>query len=274
MSTPLSTTLDDFLTAKLVGTPASARPLRPAVFVDLDGTLIEPLPADLADPTPVRFIPGAGEALARLRAAGLAVVIVTNQSGIARGYFSRAQFARLQDVLERQLQDEFGAEIDDVAVCPHSPDARGRPACLCRKPAPGMLTRAARAHGLDLHRSWMIGDTLDDVEAGHRAGARSVLLDTGGETEWRLSPLREPDGRFTDWEALVDQLLASIDPLPARPVTALASAQAPVLTVATAASRLIDASDEARASVSSSSTLFAAFRPRPAALRSSVPSPL
>jgi HAD-hyrolase-like len=72
----------------------------------------------------------------------------------------------------------------------------------------------------------MIGDTLDDVEAGHRAGARSVLLDSGGETEWRLSPLREPDGRFNAWEPLVDQLLAAVSPLPSPdPLRAASPAQ-------------------------------------------------
>ncbi|OWQ48029.1 hypothetical protein CDL60_05415 [Roseateles noduli] len=181
--------------------------LRPAVFVDKDGTLVEPDDAAIHDPSRLRLIPGAGEALARLSAAGLALVLVTNESGIARGAFTRVQFARLQGALLRRLKDEFGVVLDDVAVCPHGPDAQGRPACLCRKPAPGMLTRAARAHGLDLSRSWMVGDLLDDVEAGHRAGATGLLLDTGGETAWRRSPLREPAGVFSDWPSLADHLL-------------------------------------------------------------------
>lgn len=186
---------------------ASRARLRPAVFLDKDGTLVEPDDAAVADPNRLRLVPGAGEALARLGAAGLALVLVTNESGIARGAFTRAQFARLQGALLRRLQEEFGVTLTDVAVCPHAPDAQGRPACLCRKPAPGMLTRAARAHGLDLARSWMVGDLLDDVEAGHRAGAAGLLLDTGGETAWRRSPLREPDGVFSDWPSLTDHLL-------------------------------------------------------------------
>ncbi len=190
-------------------TGSPARPLRPCLFLDKDGTLIENVPYNV-DPSQLRFMPGAGEALARLREAGLSLVIVTNQAGIAKGLFTRAQFARLQEVLLRRLKDEFGVVIDDVAVCPHSPDAKGRPACLCRKPAPGMLIRAARAHHLDLARSWMVGDTLDDVEAGHRAGARGLLFDSGGETEWRRSPLREPSGTFTSWPALAEHLLAAM----------------------------------------------------------------
>jgi len=188
------------------GRPARAR-LRPAVFLDKDGTLTVPDDAVITDPARLRLMPGAGEALARLQAAGLALVLVTNESGIARGAFTRVQFAGLQAALLRRLKDEFGVTLDDVAVCPHAPDAQGRPACLCRKPAPGMLTRAARAHGLDLARSAMVGDLLDDVEAGHRAGASGLLLDTGGETTWRRSPLREPDAVFSDWPSLCDHLL-------------------------------------------------------------------
>ncbi len=186
--------------------PVARAPQRPCLFIDKDGTLVENVPGGHVDPLLLRFLPGAGEALARLQSAGLALVIVTNQSGLARGRFTRAEFARLQQVLLQRLQEEFGVHIDGVEVCPHGPDSEGRPACLCRKPAPGMLIRAAHRHGLDLKRSWMVGDTLDDVEAGHRAGAGGLLLDTGGETAWRRSPLREPDARFFDWPALATYL--------------------------------------------------------------------
>lgn len=226
--------------------PMCAR-LRPAVFLDKDGTLTVPDDSAVADPSRLRLMPGAGEALARLSGAGLALVLVTNESGISRGAFTRAQFARLQGELLRRLKDDFGVHIDDVAVCPHGPDAQGKPACLCRKPAPGMLTRAARAHGLDLTRSWMVGDLLDDVEAGHRAGAMGLLLDTGGENAWRRSPLREPDGIFNDWPSLTDHLLQAFSAMnaamdaaaspgdvtpasggPALPPASVAPAQAPV----------------------------------------------
>lgn len=186
---------------------AAGRRLRPALFIDKDGTLIENVPFNV-DPRRLRFMPGAGSALARLQRAGWALVIVTNQSGLARGCFTRAEFARLQQVLLQRLQDEAGVQIDGVEVCPHGPDAEGRPACLCRKPAPGMLIRAAHRHGLDLSRSCIVGDTLDDVEAGHRAGGRGLLFDSGGETVWRRSPLREPDAVFCDWASLADHLEA------------------------------------------------------------------
>ena len=189
--------------------PAASAPLRPCLFIDKDGTLIENVPYN-ADPALLRFMPGAGEALARLQGLGLALVIVTNQSGLARGRFTRAEFARLQQVLLQQLQQGHGVAIDAVAVCPHAPDAEGRPACLCRKPAPGMLISMAQRHGLDLTRSWMLGDTLDDVEAGHRAGSRGLLFDSGGETVWRRSPLREPDAVFTDWAAVAEHVAAEL----------------------------------------------------------------
>ncbi|KQW52035.1 MULTISPECIES: HAD-IIIA family hydrolase [unclassified Roseateles] len=188
----------DFLPAAR-GLPRT--PGRPCLFMNQDGTLVEHA-ANRVDPLLLRLRAGAGEALAQLQAAGVALVIVTNQAGLANGRITRAEFARLQQVLLQRLQDEFGVRITGVEVCPHSPDSQGRPACLCRKPAPGMLTRAAHRHGIDLSRSWMVGDTLDDVEAGHRAGAAGLLLDNGSETVWRRSPLREPDARFFDWGAL------------------------------------------------------------------------
>lgn len=185
----------------------SPPPLHACLFIDKDGTLVDNVPYNV-DPALLRFRPGAGEALARLQQAGLALLIVSNQSGLARGRFTRAEFARLQQVLLQRLQQEFGVHILDVEICPHAPDAAGRPACLCRKPAPGMLISAAHRHRLDLSRSWMIGDTLDDVEAGHRAGCAGLLYDSGGETEWRRSPLRQPDAVFTDWADVAAHVLA------------------------------------------------------------------
>jgi D-glycero-D-manno-heptose 1,7-bisphosphate phosphatase len=182
--------------------------LRRAVFVDKDGTLVDDVPYN-ADPALLRFKPGAPAALAALQARGHALLIASNQSGLARGCFSRAQFARLQAALQHRLRDEAGVELLAVLICPHAPAADGSPQCLCRKPAPGMLLRAARRHGLDLARSWMVGDTLDDVEAGRRAGCRTVLFDSGGETVWRRSPWREPDLRLSDWPAVAQHLLAT-----------------------------------------------------------------
>jgi len=166
-------------------------PSRPAVFLDKDGTLVEDVPYNV-DPALLRYTPHALEGLQLMASHGYALVVVSNQSGLARGYFDRAALARLQAALEAQLAGA-GVHLDGFYVCPHAPshDPR-RPSCLCRKPAPGLLRQAARALRIDLSRSWMIGDILNDVEAGRRAGCRTVLLDVGHETEWLRSPLRTP----------------------------------------------------------------------------------
>ena len=170
---------------------------RRAVFIDKDGTLVVDVPYNV-DPARVRFTPHALEALRLLDDAGFALFVVTNQPGIASGRFSRAEFAHLQQALTARVRAEAGVELAGFYACPHAPAASAALACLCRKPAPGMLRQAARAHRIDLTRSWMVGDILDDVEAGRRAGCRSVLLDVGNETIWRLSPLREPTHRASD----------------------------------------------------------------------------
>ena len=192
------------------------RPWAPALFLDKDGTLVEDVPYNV-DPDRLQFMPGAGAALARLAAAGFALVMITNQSGIGRGLFTRAAFDRLEQALRHRLRESDGVELDSVLLCPHLPDAGGDPACHCRKPAAGLLLQAATLLKLDLTRSWMVGDTLDDVEAGHRAGCRSLLFDSGGETEWRMSPLREPEHRVRQWSELAALLLARGGPPPAEP---------------------------------------------------------
>jgi len=179
--------------------------LRPALFIDKDGTLIENVPYNV-DPAQLRFMPGALDALRQIAHWDFALILVTNQSGLARGFFNRGQLAALLRSLEQRLWEEAGIRLHDIQVCPHAPANGGRPACLCRKPAPGMLVRAARMHGIDLLRSWMIGDTLDDVEAAHRCGCRAVLLDTGGETLWRRSPMRVPEATLPDWRAFREYL--------------------------------------------------------------------
>lgn len=164
---------------------------RPAVFFDKDGTLVHDVPHNV-DPTLLRLTPGACEAIHCLRDAGFALVVVTNQSGVARGLFPAAALNPIRSELERLLKISF----DGFKICPHHPRGTVAPyavACTCRKPRPGLLLAAARDLGLDLARSWMIGDILDDIEAGSRAGCRTVLvLGGGGETEWSFGPHRTP----------------------------------------------------------------------------------
>src|SRR5688572_23653652 len=142
--------------------------LKSAVFLDRDGTMIEEV-GYLKDPSRVKLIPGAAEGIRRLNTAGVPVVVVTNQSGIGRGYFPEAAIEAVHAEVLRQLCDE-GARWDAVYYCPHHPDA----GCDCRKPGPGMLRRAAAEHGLDLARSFVVGDKLSDVRAGRTLGCRRV----------------------------------------------------------------------------------------------------
>lgn len=165
-----------------------------AVFLDKDGTLIEDVPYNV-DPAAVRLAPGAGAALARLHALGYALIVVSNQAGVAHGYFAARALDAVYDRM-RLLLAPHQAPLAGFYYCPHHPEgrvARYATPCACRKPAPGLLLAAATIHGIDLERSWMIGDILDDVEAGRRAGCRTVLIDNGHETEWRRSPMRTPD---------------------------------------------------------------------------------
>jgi histidinol-phosphate phosphatase family protein len=167
---------------------------RCAVFLDKDGTLVENVPYN-ADPARIRLAPGAPDALGLLHGAGYQLLVVTNQAGVARGLFPESALAPVAARL-RALLGEAGVPLRGFLYCPHHPDGVVGPyrlRCACRKPAPGLLLRASAAHGLDLAASWMVGDILDDVEAGRRAACRTVLVDAGGETEWRAGPDRRPD---------------------------------------------------------------------------------
>jgi D-glycero-D-manno-heptose 1,7-bisphosphate phosphatase len=153
---------------------------RPAVFLDRDGTIIRE--ADyLRRPEQVRLLPHVADALRRLQDAGFALVLVTNQSGIARGLLTEADLAGVHDLLRARLARR-GVHLDAIYYCPHHPEAtnlRYRRACTCRKPAPGMLLQAAEHLDLDLTRSFAVGDSERDLVAGRAAGCRSVLVRTG-----------------------------------------------------------------------------------------------
>lgn len=172
--------------------PAREPKSRPAVFLDRDGTLNREIQGAVADPRQLELYPGAGAALARLAGAGFALVCVTNQSALARGWITEAQLAAVHAGLQERLAVQ-GARLDLILHCPHHP-TQGRPplrtACACRKPAPGLLLEARDRLGLDLSASWMIGDAGRDAEAARRAGVRPILVETGkGRDEHRA--LRE-----------------------------------------------------------------------------------
>ncbi len=171
----------------------------PAVFLDKDGTLVDDVPFNV-DPQHIRLAPGAIPGLCLLAQAGYELIVISNQAGVARGHFTEAELLDVEQHLRALLAD-IGVRLAGFYYCPHDPQGRVTSyavPCGCRKPAPGLLLRAAAAHDIDLARSWFIGDILDDVEAGNRAGCRTVLI-YGNETEWRWSHERQP-------HAIVDDL--------------------------------------------------------------------
>lgn len=183
--------------------------LRPAIFLDKDGTILRNVPYN-ADPEKMVFMPGAREGLTRLAGLLWPLVIVTNQPGLALGKFGRAQLHRMHRHMAAMFA-EAGATLAGFYFCPHHPDLGhdGRTtACLCRKPRPGLLRAAASRLRLDLGRSWLIGDILDDIEAGRRAGCRTILIDNGNETEWHLNAWRRPHWRAPDLRMASDRILA------------------------------------------------------------------
>jgi len=166
--------------------------LRPAVFLDRDGVVIEEVHY-LADPSQVRLLPGAAEAIARLNCLGIPVIVATNQAGVAHGLFPEPRVAAVHGRLDELLAGH-DAHVDRYDYCPHHPAAKVpqyRRVCECRKPSPGMLIHAARECGIDLRRSFLVGDKLSDLEAGRRAGCRVLLVRTGygAEMEGRLAEL-------------------------------------------------------------------------------------
>jgi len=144
-----------------------------AVFLDRDGTINQEVEY-LDDPQELRLIPGAAEAIRLLNEAGVPAIVVTNQAGVGRGYFLEARVKAIHQQLAKELA-MHGAYLDAIYYCPHHPDE----GCACRKPNPGMLKRAAEEHGIDLGQSFIVGDKVSDLEAGCRAGCRTVLVLTG-----------------------------------------------------------------------------------------------
>ncbi len=180
---------------------------RPAVFLDRDGTINEEKNY-LHRIEDFRFIAGAPEAIKQLNRAGYLVLVVTNQSGVARGYFSLADVEALHHHLAQRLA-EAGAHVDGFYVCPHHPTAgygEWRSVCSCRKGEPGLLLQAAREHGIDLSRSYMVGDKQADIEAGERAGCSSLLVLTGYGKETAQSVASKRAKRFADLKQAADYI--------------------------------------------------------------------
>ena len=183
-----------------------------AVFLDLYGTVAHEV-GYINHPDRFRLHDFAGQAIRLLNQAGYRVFVATNQSGIARGYFTEDVLNEVHRRLVGGLARE-GAHVEAVYHCLHLPP-EGRPAeCDCRKPLPGMLRRAAREHGVELASSWMAGDMITDVETGHAAGARGILLRTGygrGQIEYQRHRWRvEPDLICDDLLAAARAIVAAL----------------------------------------------------------------
>ncbi len=154
-----------------------------AVFLDRDGTIAIDV-SYCRRPEDFKLFPSTAKAIKLLNEYGYKVIVITNQSGVARGYFDEDTLDRIHQKMQRELTEE-GARIDGIYYCPHHPDD----SCECRKPKPKMILQAAKEHDIDLKQSFMVGDKPMDIQAGQNAGCRTVLLplDTG-ESEPGSSP--------------------------------------------------------------------------------------
>ena len=173
------------------------------VFLDRDGTVTEEI-GYVNDPGRLRLIPGSAEAIALLNSKRIPAILATNQAGVARGYFREEMIGRCHSKLEEMLA-ALGAKLDAIYYCPHHPSVGEPPyrqECGCRKPRPGMLLQAAERFGLDLSRSFVIGDKASDLEVAKVVGAHPLLVRTGyGEGEIGLAGGRwkvEPEAVFLD----------------------------------------------------------------------------
>jgi D-glycero-D-manno-heptose 1,7-bisphosphate phosphatase len=182
------------------------------VFIDRDGTLNEDI-GYVSTPDELILYPWAAEAVRRINHSGLMAIVITNQSGIARGMYTEKTLSAIHSRMIDELARE-GAIIDAVYYCPHHPeagDARYRIACECRKPRTGMLDRATREHGIDLSRSYVIGDKATDINLAENAGARSVLVLTGYGRETFSHPDRWPCAPEITAENLLEAVKRILD---------------------------------------------------------------
>lgn len=178
-----------------------------AVFLDKDGTLIENVPYNV-DPNLISLLPGVKEGLLSLKEVGFKLIVVSNQSGVAKGLFKMSSLRNVEEKLHQLLEM---VTFDAFYYCPHAskgsvPEPVSQ--CTCRKPKPGLLLKAAVDYDIDLSNSWVIGDTLNDIEAGNRAGCKTILVDNGMETEWLINDQRTPTYIALDLSEAVRFILA------------------------------------------------------------------
>ncbi len=179
----------------------------PAVFMDRDGVVSEEA-GYITSPEQLKIFPFSGEAIQKLKSNGWKCIIITNQSGIARGVITEDKLHSINQKLFKELL------IDDIYYCPHYPPEKEEILpynvhCLCRKPQAGMILKAAAEHHIDLKKSYMIGDRAGDILAGQNAGLKTILVCTGYGPK-RLEQEVKPDFIFADLKEFVDFLLVSL----------------------------------------------------------------
>lgn len=182
--------------------------IKKAVFLDKDGTLIPDIPYN-ADPKLINLSAHVVIGLKRLMKSGYLIIVISNQPGVAFGYFSREQLAEVEQRLHFLLNLQ-GIYLNGFYYCPHHPQGVVKEfsiTCNCRKPKSGLLTEAARIHKIDLSNSWMIGDILDDIESGNRAHCKTILINNGNETIWNMNDQRTPDCIVQDINHAADYIL-------------------------------------------------------------------
>ena len=141
-----------------------------AVFVDRDGTINVDGPY-LSDPDKFEMYPGVGNGMKKLKDNGFKIIVITNQSGIARGYFTKKQLSEIHERMKKEFH-QFNVELDGIYYCPHHPDD----GCNCRKPKTGLFDKAIKDHDIIVEKSYMIGDKIQDIEAGIKIGTKSILI--------------------------------------------------------------------------------------------------
>jgi D-glycero-D-manno-heptose 1,7-bisphosphate phosphatase len=179
-----------------------------AVFVDRDGTIIEDS-GYISSPQDVQFLPGSIAAIRQLNQAGYKVIVITNQSGVARGFFGEDMLQTVDKSIHKAVLSG-GGHIDAFYYCPHHSEHGVYPyrqECACRKPAPGLIKKAAREHQIDLSRSFMIGDHSCDIAAGQQAGVRTVFVTTGHGAKEQHKLQQQPDQIAANLAAAVDWVL-------------------------------------------------------------------
>ncbi|MFX0186830.1 MAG: D-glycero-beta-D-manno-heptose 1,7-bisphosphate 7-phosphatase [Candidatus Hodarchaeota archaeon] len=161
-----------------------------AIFLDRDGVINKEI-SYISNPDDFEFIEGSIEALKILKEKNFLLIVITNQAGIARGYYTEEMLKKIHNKMTRILKQN-NIVLDDIFYCPHHPDITG--ICDCRKPKPGMIIKAKNKYNIDLQSSFMVGDTLNDIEAGLNAKCKTILVLTGygSEEEKKIGPIK-PD---------------------------------------------------------------------------------